>query len=80
MTIKPDHWIRRMAVEREDDRAFEPGRCRGVISFGLSSYGYESGWQMSQGCGEGGGVLDPKAISRGQAEESTPLLTCGPRR
>lgn len=42
MSIKPDHWIRRMALERRMIEPFEPRQVRGaVLSFGLSSYGYD---------------------------------------
>jgi dCTP deaminase len=43
VALKNDRWIRRMAIEH---RMIEPfvdydGKKRGVISFGLSSYGYD---------------------------------------
>jgi dCTP deaminase len=42
MGLKPDHWIRKMALE---NRMIEPYADRqirdGVISFGVSSYGYD---------------------------------------
>jgi dCTP deaminase len=42
MSIKPDHWIRKMAVERRMIEPFEERQVRsGVISYGLSSYGYD---------------------------------------
>jgi dCTP deaminase len=42
MGLKPDHWIRRMAVEQRMIEPFEPGQVRqGVISYGVSSYGYD---------------------------------------
>jgi dCTP deaminase len=42
MSIKPDHWIRRMALEQGMIEPFEPAQVRGtVISYGLSSYGYD---------------------------------------
>ncbi len=42
MTIKPDHWIRKMALEKGMIEPFEPGQVRsGVISYGVSSYGYD---------------------------------------
>jgi dCTP deaminase len=42
MSIKPDRWIRRMAREHRMIEPFvdDPVR-RGVISFGVSSYGYD---------------------------------------
>ncbi len=42
MSIKPDHWIRKMAEEYGMIEPFEPGQVRdGVISYGVSSYGYD---------------------------------------
>jgi len=42
MGLKPDHWIRKMAQEQRMIEPFEPGQVRnGVISFGVSSYGYD---------------------------------------
>lgn len=42
MSIKPDRWIRRMAMEQAMIEPFEEGQVReGVISFGTSSYGYD---------------------------------------
>ncbi len=47
MSIKPDHWIRRMALEHgmiepfEAGQVREPNAGRKVISYGTSSYGYD---------------------------------------
>jgi dCTP deaminase len=42
MAIKSDKWIRRMAVEHRMIEPFEHAQVRqGVISYGLSSYGYD---------------------------------------
>jgi dCTP deaminase len=42
MSIKPDTWIRRMALEQRMIEPFEEKQVRaGVISYGLSSYGYD---------------------------------------
>ncbi|MDD5559665.1 dCTP deaminase [Candidatus Methylomirabilis sp.] len=42
MSIKSDAWIKRMAVEQQMIAPFEEGQVRnGVISYGLSSYGYD---------------------------------------
>ncbi len=42
MSLKPDHWIRRMALEQDMIEPFVDGQRRaGVISYGLSSYGYD---------------------------------------
>jgi len=42
MAIKADKWIRRMALEKKMISPFEDKQVRkGVISYGLSSYGYD---------------------------------------
>ena len=42
MSIKSDRWIRKMALEQEMIKPFEERQVRdGVVSFGLSSYGYD---------------------------------------
>ncbi len=42
MGLKPDHWIRKMALEHGMIDPFVENQVReGVISFGLSSYGYD---------------------------------------
>lgn len=42
MGLKPDHWIRRMAIEKKMIEPFADSQVRdGVISFGVSSYGYD---------------------------------------
>ncbi|MEO1442742.1 MAG: dCTP deaminase, partial [Chloroflexota bacterium] len=42
MGLKPDHWIRKMALEHGMIEPFEENLVReGVISYGLSSYGYD---------------------------------------
>ncbi len=42
MSIKPDHWIRRMALDHGMIEPFVEAQVRdGVISYGLSSYGYD---------------------------------------
>ncbi len=42
MSIKPDHWIRKMCREHGMIEPFEEKLVRtGVISYGLSSYGYD---------------------------------------
>jgi dCTP deaminase len=42
VSIKPDHWIQRLAQEEGMIEPFEPAQVRGnVISYGLSSYGYD---------------------------------------
>ena len=42
MGLKPDHWIKKMALERRMIEPFTDGQVRnGVISYGVSSYGYD---------------------------------------
>ena len=42
MGLKPDHWIIRMAREQRMIEPFQEGQVRdGVISYGVSSYGYD---------------------------------------
>ena len=46
MSIKSDHWIRRMAGEKGMIEPFEPGQVREsqgsrIVSYGTSSYGYD---------------------------------------
>ena len=42
MGLKPDHWIRKMALEYHMIEPFADSQVRdGVISYGLSSYGYD---------------------------------------
>src|SRR5579872_413427 len=42
MSVKPDKWIRKMALEHKMIEPFEDRQVRdGVISYGVSSYGYD---------------------------------------
>jgi dCTP deaminase len=42
MSIQPDHWIRRQAIENHMIEPFVDGQVRdGVVSYGVSSYGYD---------------------------------------
>jgi len=42
MSIRPDRWIKRMALESRMIEPFEERQVRaGVVSYGLSSYGYD---------------------------------------
>ena len=42
MSIKPDSWIKRMALERGMIEPFVESQTRlGVVSYGVSSYGYD---------------------------------------
>src|SRR6266403_5684896 len=42
MSVKPDRWIRKMALEHRMIEPFADSQVReGVISYGVSSYGYD---------------------------------------
>ncbi len=42
MGLKPDHWIKKMALEQKMIEPFVESQVRnGVISYGVSSYGYD---------------------------------------
>ena len=42
MSVKPDHWIRKMAIEHKMIEPFVDEQVRnGSISYGLSAYGYD---------------------------------------
>jgi len=42
MGLKPDHWIRKMSLEKRMIEPFSDHQVRdGVISYGVSSYGYD---------------------------------------
>jgi dCTP deaminase len=42
MGLKPDHWIRKMALEQRMIEPYADNRVRpGMISYGVSSYGYD---------------------------------------
>lgn len=42
MGVKPDHWIKKMALEKRMIEPFVDSQVRnGVISYGVSSYGYD---------------------------------------
>ncbi len=66
MAVMPDHWIREMAeTTRMIDPFVETQRRDGVISFGLSSYGYDS--RVARAfkifTNVDSAVVDPKAFS-----------------
>jgi dCTP deaminase len=42
MSVMPDHWIRKMALQHKMIEPFEDRQVReGVVSYGVSSYGYD---------------------------------------
>ena len=67
MSIKPDHWIRKMALEHGMIEPFEEKLVRsGVISYGLSSFGYDirvaSEFRIFTASTGELTVVDPKAL------------------
>ncbi|WP_422927551.1 dCTP deaminase [Singulisphaera sp. PoT] len=72
--ILPDHWIRRMATEQGMIEPFVERESRnGVISFGLSSYGYDArvGNTFRIFHNVDSAVVDPKNFSRDSFVERT---------
>jgi len=64
--VKPDSWIRRMALEKGMIEPFAEGGSRpGVISYGLSSYGYDMRISDEFKIFSGNGPIDPKAATAG---------------
>ncbi|HFA59923.1 MAG TPA: dCTP deaminase [Rhodospirillales bacterium] len=66
MAVMPDHWIRRMALERGMIDPFVDRQERaGVISYGLSSYGYDAriADEFRIFTNVDSAVVDPKAFS-----------------
>jgi len=69
MSIKSDHWIRRMAEQQQMIAPFEAGQVRysgddRVISYGTSSYGYDvrCANEFKVFTNVYGSVVDPKAF------------------
>jgi dCTP deaminase len=66
MPVMPDHWIRRMAAEHGMIEPFvETQKREGVISYGLSSYGYDArvADDFRIFTNVDSAVVDPKAFS-----------------
>ena len=64
--VKPDKWIRKMALEHGMIEPFAEGTARpNVISYGLSSYGYDMRISNKFKVFSGTGTLDPKSVSSG---------------
>ncbi len=66
MSVMPDHWIRRMATEQGMIEPFVDQQQRdGVISYGLSSYGYDAriADEFRIFTNVDSAVVDPKAFS-----------------
>ncbi|HSR19875.1 MAG TPA: dCTP deaminase [Anaerolineales bacterium] len=65
MGLKPDHWIRRMALERRMIEPFDSVQVSsGVISYGVSSYGYDIrvAKEFKIFTNVFGAIVDPKAF------------------
>jgi dCTP deaminase len=66
MSVKSDGWIRRMALEHRMIEPFVEAQKRdGVVSYGLSSYGYDMrvGGKFKMFDGVAGTIVDPKRFS-----------------
>ena len=66
MPVMPDHWIRRMATDHAMIEPFvETQKRDGVISYGLSSYGYDArvADEFKVFTNVDSAVVDPKAFS-----------------
>jgi dCTP deaminase len=66
MPVMPDHWIRRMAIEHAMiDPFVETQKRDGVISYGLSSYGYDArvADEFKVFTNVDSAIVDPKAFS-----------------
>lgn len=67
MGLKPDHWIRRMSLEQGMITPFAEGERRpGVISYGVSSYGYDIrvADEFKVFTGTGSSMVDPKDFDK----------------
>lgn len=84
MTVKSDRWIRRMAQEKGMIEPFAEAQKRdGVVSYGLSSYGYDArvGDRFKIFTPRPGDVLDPKNAVPAAFVEATanPYVDLPPR-
>ena len=62
--VKPDTWIRKMAMEHGMIEPFAEGISRdGIISYGLSAYGYDMRVAKEFKIFSGEGKIDPKSLS-----------------
>ena len=62
--VKPDYWIRKMSLENGMIEPFEEGLSRqGMISYGVSAYGYDMRISDEFKIWQGNGVVDPKVQS-----------------
>ncbi|MDI6784870.1 MAG: dCTP deaminase [bacterium] len=68
MSIKPDSWIKKMAVEQQMIVPFAENQVRdGVISYGVSSYGYDfrvsDEFKIFSAVDTGSAFVDPKNLN-----------------
>src|SRR5437763_5742692 len=82
MPVMPDSWIRRMAAERGMIEPFvETQRREGVISYGLSSYGYDArvSDEFKIFTNVDSAIVDPKAFSEQSfVDRRTPVCIIPP--
>jgi dCTP deaminase len=74
MSVKSDSWIKKMALEKGMIEPFEDGLKReGVISYGLSSYGYDMrvGNRFKVISNGHGAVSDPKKFDSASFTDAT---------
>jgi len=70
--VKPDIWIRKMALDYGMIEPFAEGISRpGKISYGLSSYGYDMRISKEFKIFKGSGLIDPKTLTDGQFSDVT---------
>jgi dCTP deaminase len=82
MPVKSDKWIRQMAVNERMIEPFEEGkRRRGVISYGLSSYGYDLRLADEFRVVEDaeGLIVDPKSFDENVLRDRSELPVIPPR-
>jgi dCTP deaminase len=81
MPVKSDRWIREMSLQKGMIEPFAEGKRReGVVSYGLSSYGYDLRLadEFRLATESGGFVLDPKGYEKDVLKEITGPLTIPP--
>lgn len=79
--VKSDAWIRRMSLENGMIEPFAEGGSRtGVISYGLSSYGYDMRISNTFKIYNGNGIIDPKSVSQDDFTDiTTDVLEMAPQ-
>jgi dCTP deaminase len=65
MSVMPDKWIKKMALEKDMIKPFADNQVRkGVISYGVSSYGYDFRVADEFFVPLKGGLIDPKDAAK----------------